>query len=169
MIIPNRADTHIQNNAPAPPAATAVATPAILPKPTVPPTAVQIASNGVMVPTFVSSAFAVPWKIFPTVFFMMKPKWLTWKNMERMEKYTPVPRISTRSGVPQRTPSSQPKKLIIQFSSPCDSCLVLKKRTCTPRHTDPECSIAPLHCMKEWHGSSHIPPRPMHACTSVRR
>ena len=44
MSIPKSAVNHIQNTAPGPPVVTAVATPAILPKPTEPPTAVAIAS-----------------------------------------------------------------------------------------------------------------------------
>ena len=86
MIMPRNALIHIQKRAPAPPAATAVATPAMLPKPTVPPMAVEIAWNGVMVPVLVSSAFALPVKILPMVFFMMKPKWRIWKNFERTVK-----------------------------------------------------------------------------------
>ena len=46
--IPNSAEHHIQNTAPGPPMAIAPATPAMLPVPTVPASAVQTAWNGVI-------------------------------------------------------------------------------------------------------------------------
>ena len=44
--MPKKADTHIQNTAPGPPMVRAVATPAILPVPTVAASAVHMAANG---------------------------------------------------------------------------------------------------------------------------
>jgi hypothetical protein len=49
--IPTRPETHIQNRAPGPPAVMAVATPAMLPLPTMPPTAVIRAPKGLMSPS----------------------------------------------------------------------------------------------------------------------
>jgi hypothetical protein len=59
--------------APGPPAATAVATPAILPNPTVPPIAVEIASNEESIP-FPSLALSSFWNSFPPVLFIIQPK-----------------------------------------------------------------------------------------------
>ena len=84
--MPRAAVSHIQNTAPGPPAATAVATPAMLPKPTVPPMAVAMVSNGCSIPLPDSFLSAVPWKIWPTVFFMIQPKWVNWKNPDRTVK-----------------------------------------------------------------------------------
>ena len=46
VIMPKKADTHIQNTAPGPPMVRAVATPAILPVPTVAASAVHMVAKG---------------------------------------------------------------------------------------------------------------------------
>ena len=51
MHIPRKAEHHIQNTAPGPPMARAPATPATLPVPTVPASAVHTAWKGLMAPS----------------------------------------------------------------------------------------------------------------------
>ena len=61
-----RAVTHSQQMAPGPPRVTAVVIPAMLPVPTVPAKAVDMAWKGVISPL----PALVLWKILPMVFFM---------------------------------------------------------------------------------------------------
>jgi hypothetical protein len=51
MIIPTREDSHIQNKAPGPPTAIAVATPPIFPFPIIPPSEARYAWKGVIFPS----------------------------------------------------------------------------------------------------------------------
>ncbi len=54
--MPTNPEIHIQKSAPGPPAVIAVATPAMLPLPTIPPTAVARAPSGEMSPSSLSRA-----------------------------------------------------------------------------------------------------------------
>ncbi len=68
VIMPKNASTHIQKMAPGPPIDRAVATPAMLPMPTVPASEVDVAWNGVMR----SRSWSPPRLIIrPKVFLMM--------------------------------------------------------------------------------------------------
>jgi len=90
------ADIHIQNTAPGPPMATAPATPAMFPVPTVAARAVQSAWNGVIAP----SALASFEKTLPKVSFIASPNFLICMNPVRMLRYSPIPRIQTIAGTP---------------------------------------------------------------------
>ena len=69
--MPKKAETHIQNTAPGPPAKSAPVTPAMLPVPTVPASAVETAWKGERLLPWSLPCF---WKSLPTVFFMIQPK-----------------------------------------------------------------------------------------------
>ena len=79
--MPKKAEIHIQNTAPGPPTKIAPVTPAMLPVPTVPASAVETAWKG--------ERF-LPWSVsfflnrLPMVFFMMKPNLRTCRKPMRM-------------------------------------------------------------------------------------
>ena len=62
MIMPKKAQAHIQNTAPGPPTAIAVATPPIAVHPTEPPIAIQTASIGDIVPSCLEFLLRFPFK-----------------------------------------------------------------------------------------------------------
>ena len=82
--MPKKAHTHIQNTAPGPPVATAVATPAMLPLPTQPPMATHTASKGDTCWSLL--AFASLLVMLPSVYFITWPKWAMVNNPLRMVK-----------------------------------------------------------------------------------
>ena len=92
---PRNAMAHIQNIAPGPPMAMAVATPAMFPVPTRPP-----------------RAMAKPWKLempeaeaWPCQSWVtMAFRWRTCRKRVQMEKTTPAPRQSRMSGRPHTQP-----------------------------------------------------------------
>ena len=70
--MPKKAEIHIQNTAPGPPAAMAPATPATLPTPMVLPSAVETAWKGVtLVPSDLCASLFSLWKRVAKVFFQM--------------------------------------------------------------------------------------------------
>jgi hypothetical protein len=87
VIVAKRASSHIQKIAPGPPIESAVATPAILPIPTVLANAVLAAWKGVILPLILASstspappASPAPPSVFtidPNVLFRMNPSFLT--------------------------------------------------------------------------------------------
>ena len=80
--MPKKADTHIQNTAPGPPAKMAPVTPAMLPVPTVPARAVDTAWKGVRLgspPAF----FSVFRNREPRVLRMIKPNRRAWRQPHR--------------------------------------------------------------------------------------
>ena len=83
---PKNATTHIQNTAPGPPNAMAVATPTILPVPTRPESAMQNASN--------DDIPSLP-RFPPKSERSISPKRLTCTSLVRTEKYSPAPISST--------------------------------------------------------------------------
>lgn len=85
--IPSRPDTHIQKTAPGPPEAIAVATPAMLPTPTVPPMATETAWKGVTSP----SAPGARRNALPSVSRHIRPKRTNWMNRVRKARKTPTP------------------------------------------------------------------------------
>ena len=96
VAMPTSAVIHIQNSAPGPPTAMAVATPAILPVPTVADRQVISAANGVISPAALPSRtrpFMIMRKPWPILKIGMKPS--------RICRNRPVPRISTIIGTPQ--------------------------------------------------------------------
>ena len=105
VAIPKNAATIIQNRAPGPPAAIAVATPTMLPVPIVADKAVQRAPKLVTSPSPPSS--------FRTMNFSAFPRCLTCKKPNRTVKRNPVIRIRMINGSPQTTPSNQVIKLLI--------------------------------------------------------
>ena len=100
--------------APGPPIAMAVATPAILPNPTEPPIAVEIASIGFSTPfSSLSSCFL---NTFPSVCCIIYLKYLIWKNPDRTVKYTPVDSIRMIRGGPQIKSFKALIKFVMFFS-----------------------------------------------------
>ena len=100
VIMPKNAETHIQNTAPGPPMVSAVATPAMLPVPTVAARAVHMVANG-------ETAFllflrrAAPEKQDKSVLRSHSPMCRSWNRQVLAVKYTPVPTSSTSMGAPQ--------------------------------------------------------------------
>ncbi len=72
MTIPTKAAIHIQNNAPGPPMAMALETPAMLPVPTVPPRAVAKAPKALINPPSFSSFFFFLKRV-PIVLYTISP------------------------------------------------------------------------------------------------
>ncbi|SST13038.1 Uncharacterised protein [Acinetobacter baumannii] len=99
MAIPTSAVHHIQNSAPGPPRKIAVATPAMLPVPTVAARQVISAWNGLISP-LLSSSLLRPCQSRrkPT------PRRTRGMNFNPSIRYRPVPRISTSINGPQTTP-----------------------------------------------------------------
>ena len=94
--MPTSPETSIQNTAPGPPAAIAVATPAMLPTPTVPPIATAMAWNGVTSP----SARGPRWTILPIVSRHIRPNFQNWIPRARSVRNTPVPTSRISIGGP---------------------------------------------------------------------
>lgn len=93
VAIPKNAVITIQNNAPGPPAQTAVATPTILPVPIVALNAVHSAAKLVISPSASSS--------FLTIHFNAKGSFLSCNKPRRTVNNIPPKRIITISGTPQ--------------------------------------------------------------------
>lgn len=95
--MPSSAEHHIQNTAPGPPMAIAPATPAILPVPTVPASAVQTAWNGVIAP----SAASFLWNMRPMVVLSAKGNLRICRKPVRTLSSSPTPIMQTIAGTPQ--------------------------------------------------------------------
>ena len=80
--MPNRAATHIQKTAPAPPRVMAVATPTMFPVPIAPAKAVVIAWKAVMLP-FSFSCFFCLWKKLPIVWRNHRENRVIWNPFSR--------------------------------------------------------------------------------------
>ncbi len=113
--MPKNARSHIQKIAPGPPTESAVATPAMLPMPTVPPREVAAAWKGDMDP---ESPFP-PRPMASTVCRRMCPTPRTWKKPDLTVKNTATPAMNTIVQGPHRRPSttaSQSRKRSIMRS-----------------------------------------------------
>ena len=99
----NHASIHIQNRAPGPPVATAVATPLILPTPTAPPTAVDATSRMLIWPPLPSleTERVSLLSILPKVSLKKWVKWRNWKPPEAMVNQRLEPKTAISIGVPQ--------------------------------------------------------------------
>ena len=83
--MPRSAVTHIQKSAPGPPQWIAIATPAMLPMPTVAESAVVRAWKWGTSPGSSGSSY------FPVVTAMPWPRWRSWMNPSRIVRKTPTP------------------------------------------------------------------------------
>ena len=97
--MPKRPETHSQNSAPGPPMTIAVATPAMLPTPTVEASAVATAWNGVTLP--VPSPRE---NILPSTSWSANPRRRNCTKPVRIVSSRPVPMSSTIIGQPQTRP-----------------------------------------------------------------
>ena len=95
--MPKKAEHHIQNTAPGPPMATAPATPAMLPVPTVPARAVHTAWNGLMEPSL--ACFRS--NTLPRVQCMASLNFRTWMQRVRRVSSKPTPTMQMMAGTPQ--------------------------------------------------------------------
>ena len=96
VAIPKKAASHIQNKAPGPPALTAVATPTMLPVPTVAAKAVHKAWKLLISPLPVFLAAKISFKAIGS--------FTTWSKPKRTVSNTPVPIKSTNKGTPHTKP-----------------------------------------------------------------
>ena len=95
--MPSSAEHHIQNTAPGPPMAMAPATPAMLPVPTVPASAVHTAWKGVMAPSEASFLR----NMRPMVVLMVYGNLRICKKPVRTLSSKPTPMMHTMAGTPQ--------------------------------------------------------------------
>ena len=102
VIMPKNAATHIQNTAPGPPMASAAATPAMLPVPTVAASAVHIAAKGeIACPSLSVLRWGRQARSAPPSHSRM---YRSWNTPVQQVKYSPVPSSRMSSGGPQSTP-----------------------------------------------------------------
>ena len=118
VAMPTSAVIHIQNSAPGPPTAIAVATPAMLPVPTVAESSVISAANGEMSPCALLPGVRLPHS-------MRKPCGILRIGMKprRSCRYRPVPRIRTIIGIPQTMSFKAVKKSCRNCIGASPSCL----------------------------------------------
>ena len=119
VVMPNIADISIHTRAPGPPRWSAVATPAMLPVPTVAASAVAIAAKDEMLPS--SELFSLS---LPKTSLIMRPKYLTWGKPRTKVNQTPVPTKRVSIHGPQTIPLITP--LIFHIASTKNSPLKLK-------------------------------------------
>ncbi len=106
VIIPSRAEIHIQNTAPGPPRVSAVATPAMDPVPMVEASAVAKAWSGESPPL----VFSRRRNSVPAVARHQVRNWKIWNHPEPMEYTSPVIRNSPSSQGVQRASAIRDKK-----------------------------------------------------------
>ncbi len=96
VIIPSRAEAHIQNKDPGPPTVMATPTPRMFPVPREPARAVVRAWKGLTLPR-PRASFGLPRAVFTH-----RETRRTWKNPVRMENHSPAAKIRTSTCQPHR-------------------------------------------------------------------